>query len=449
MKIGLLNWEKMTTTLIISALTCGLMLVVVLKKPSVSISIKNKNFSVGTYWIVALIGAVALIVARSVSLGQVWRGITADTAINPIKILALFISMTALSVFLDEMGFFAYLAAKSVSGAKGQKSFFVKLFILVSVLTVFTSNDVIILTFTPFICCYAKNAGVNPVPYLVSEFVAANTFSLTFIIGNPTNIYLATFCGISFGKYFSVMVIPALLAGLTGFAVTYLVFRRQLSQPLQKTEAQAEIKDKPLLAVGLVALSSCTVLLAVSSYLGFEMWLISVVFALALIVVATVYSLIRGKKPAAVGKTLCRLPFELVPFVLSMFAIVLALDLHGVTEKIAMILDQGYASGLTYGLGSVVFANLINNIPMSVLFGAVTAYAPSHTALAVYSAIIGSNIGAFLTPVGALAGIMWLNILKEKEVKFTFRDFVKYGVVLALPVLAAAVGGLYLMLAVL
>jgi len=69
--------------------------------------------------------------------------------------------------------------------------------------------------------------------------------------------------------------------------------------------------------------------------------------------------------------------------------------------------------------------------------------------LAVYSAIIGSNIGAFLTPVGALAGIMWLNILKEKEVKFTFRDFVKYGVVLALPVLAAAVGGLYLMLAVL
>ncbi|MBO5775955.1 MAG: anion permease, partial [Clostridia bacterium] len=258
----------MIATLIISALTCALMLVVVLKKPSVSIKIKNKNFSVGTYWIVALVGAITLIVARSVSLSQVWRGITADTAINPIKILALFISMTALSVFLDEMNFFAYLAAKSVSGAREQKRFFIKLYILVSVHTVFTSNDVIILTFTPFICCYAKNAGVNPVPYLVSEFVAANTFSLTFIIGNPTNIYLATFCGIGFGRYFLVMAVPALLAGLTGFVITYLIFHRQLSQPLQKTDTQVEIKDKPLLVVGLIALGSCTVLLAISSYLG-------------------------------------------------------------------------------------------------------------------------------------------------------------------------------------
>ena len=38
----------------------------------------------------------------------------------------------------------------------------------------------------------AKNASINPIPYLAAEFVAANTWSMALIIGNPTNIYLVT-----------------------------------------------------------------------------------------------------------------------------------------------------------------------------------------------------------------------------------------------------------------
>ena len=92
------------------------------------------------------------------------------------SILVLFLSMTALSVFLDEIGFFRYLAGAAIrfAGEKQTVLFYV-LYALVSVLTVFTSNDVIILTFTPFICYFTRCAGIDPLPYLVSEFVAANT----------------------------------------------------------------------------------------------------------------------------------------------------------------------------------------------------------------------------------------------------------------------------------
>ena len=61
--------------------------------------------------------------------------------------------------------------------------------------------------------------------------------------------------------------------------------------------------------------------------------------------------------------------------------------------------------------------------------------------------VIGSNLGAFFTPVGALAGIMWSGILKRHGVKFGYGDFLKMGVTVALPALAAALGGLYLSLA--
>ncbi|UKI48946.1 MAG: hypothetical protein L6U99_08950 [Clostridium sp.] len=35
-----------------------------------------------------------------------------------------------------------------------------------------------------------KRSKINPLPYLLMEFFAANTLSMALIIGNPTNIYL-------------------------------------------------------------------------------------------------------------------------------------------------------------------------------------------------------------------------------------------------------------------
>lgn len=54
---------------------------------------------------------------------------------------------------------------------------------------------------------------------------------------------------------------------------------------------------------------------------------------------------------------------------------------------------------------------------------------------AVYASIIGSNIGAFLTPIGALAGIMFTGLVNENNVRYTFIDFIKYGAIISLPVL--------------
>lgn len=50
-----------------------------------------------------------------------------------------------------------------------------------------------------------------------------------------------------------------------------------------------------------------------------------------------------------------------------------------------------------------------------------------------------------LTPVASMSAMMWLSIVKHKNVNFRFKDFVKKGVVLFLPTLAAALAGLYIM----
>jgi arsenical pump membrane protein len=67
---------------------------------------------------------------------------------------------------------------------------------------------------------------------------------------------------------------------------------------------------------------------------------------------------------------------------------------------------------------------------MSVFFEGVIA---GQSLPALYGAIIGSNVGAFITPVGALAGIMWTKILADYDVKLPFLKFVAYGSCVALP----------------
>ena len=57
-----------------------------------------------------------------------------------------------------------------------------------------------------------------------------------------------------------------------------------------------------------------------------------------------------------------------------------------------------------------------------------------------YSLIIGSNLGANLTIIGALAGIMWAKILERKDHGIGYGVFAKVGfLVTPLVILAACV----------
>lgn len=425
----------MALSLVIGGLTCAGIILSVLFMPQ----IKIKRFTLSTYCLCALAGAACVLIFGCVSPSGVLQGLSTNSEVNPIKILVLFICMTLLSVFLDEAGFFEWLASVTLSHAgHSQKRLFLLLFVTVSVLTVFTSNDIVILTFTPFICRFAAHAGVDPVPYLVSEFVAANTWSMALIIGNPTNIYVASSVGMDFISYFKVMALPAAAAGITAYAVLRLIFRKRLASPIEPREVKATITDKFSAVTGGIILASCTLVMAVGSYFGLEMWLVALISAALLYAISLFYALVRRRRPAELIGCTKRAPFVLVPFVLSMFIIVLALKENGVITLAANAFGSDHAV-LKYGVASFFVSDITNNIPMSVLFAPIVNSAQPAVRLgAAYGTVIGSNIGAFLTPVGALAGIMWMSLLKQYDVRFTFARFVEYGAATSLPVLSAA-----------
>ena len=405
-----------------------------------------KHASVRIYWMAPLVGAAILLLCGRITPAEAVTGLLAPSAVNPVKILVLFFSMTLMSVFLDEAGFFRYLASAVLRRAgTSQKKLFVLLYLAVSVLTLFTSNDIVVLTFTPFICYFAKNAEIDPVPYLFAEFVAANTWSMGLIIGNPTNIYLAAGNGIGFAEYLRVMVLPTLCGGAVSFAVLWLLFHRRLQAPLKPQAEELSLSDRPTVALGLLALSSCIVFLVLSSYLEMDMWLIAMDACVLLYAIAIPELLLRRRGMGLVTRSLHRAPYDVIPFVLSMFVLVMALGKVGATDALGtLILGRGelWKSGVT----SFLAANLLNNIPMSVLYSTVVTAGGAASVPALYAAVIGSNIGAFFTPMGALAGIMWMALLEQHKVELSFGKFVLYGAAISIPALLAALGGLCIVL---
>ena len=436
----------MVATLVISGITFALLGTSMFLFPSFHI----KKLKIDTYWIIALIGALILLASTLVPIKEVGHQLFSDEAINPLKVLILFFSMTLLSAFLDETGLFKAIATFASNKAKSsQFALFLSFYALTSILTIFTSNDVVILTLTPFLCFFAKHAKINPLPYLLAEFVAANTYSMFLIIGNPTNIYLASMAGIPFFEYMKVMAIPTIFAGIVELGLLLLLFHKQLRKPLETKEEHYKIEDKADLWIGVAHLGVTLVLLSISNFLHWQMWLITLIAAISLLISVSFLHLFTHHNFNDLGHTFTHLPYPLIPFFLSMFVIVVGFNYQGISAALSNVLGSQNPI-FVYGYSSFFMANLINNIPMSILYASLPVGLEGSAQIsAIYATIIGSNIGAFLTPLGALAGIMFSGLLNQYEVKFSFFDFVKYGFVIALPTITVALLGLWLSLSVL
>ncbi|MCQ2771932.1 MAG: hypothetical protein MJ238_01460 [Bacilli bacterium] len=72
----------MIAALIITIITIILLITSVLFYPTIKIG----KIHLGTYWIVSLLGAVALLIAGSTNFYSIYEAFTSETEVNPLKI---------------------------------------------------------------------------------------------------------------------------------------------------------------------------------------------------------------------------------------------------------------------------------------------------------------------------------------------------------------------------
>lgn len=411
----------------------GITLVVMLLSIIFDFKIKIGKVKLGAYWVTCFIGSIICIACGFISTESLKNVFVSSANINPLKILIIFLSCTSMSVLLDKIGFFKYIAQLALKKAKSSqtKLFFVFSFIVV-LLTIFTSNDILILTFTPFICYFTKRAKIDATPYIVSEFVMANAWSMFFYIDNPTNIYLCTNFGITFLEYTAKMFLPTIVAGGVSLLLVYLLFRKKLKQKIEIEDEEIIKPNFKLISIGLSGLGAMIIMMIICPYIGLDIWYIPLICAALTYLATLIYLLATKQKLTIMGNSFKSLPYELVPFLISMAILVGTLTDIGFINFFANALSGNHF--IVIGIFAFLIGNLINNIPMSMLFTSVLANMP-FALNNIYAVVISSNLCAFLTPVGALAGIMFMKILKENEVKFSFAKFILYGLIISLPTL--------------
>lgn len=304
------------------------------------LNVKLGKVKIGLYWVIPLVIAVILLLAKGVDASAVWAQFTSKDAMNPLKILVLFLSMTGLSVYLDEIGFFRWLANATL-----KKQAQVRKIVFSALHRHFRSHrfhvkrryhthvHAIYLLFCEKLRDRPRAVhrhGIRCGKHL--EYAVYNRQSDKYL---PCHDIRRRICAIS-----QMMAIPTVFAGLCSLAILYALFAKKLKEPLKPHEQDEKIDDKPCLIIGLVGLFVCTVMLAISSYIGVEMWLVSLVACAGVLLICSIVTLCEKKSLKPIGKTIARLPWQLVPFLLSMFVIVLSLSECGITEKIAASLQK-------------------------------------------------------------------------------------------------------------
>ncbi|CEP03732.1 Citrate transporter-like domain-containing protein [Plasmodiophora brassicae] len=380
--------------------------------------------------------SVALLLATgAVTLDNVVHAIVGDAMLAPYTVIILFLSLAYVCMSLNETGVLHTISRAVIDSAgTSYMRLFASVFVLCSLLTVFTSNDIVILTVTPIICHLCERKALDPGPLLFAQFLSTNTASAALLISNPTNIIIGVAFGLDFNSYIRVMIIPAMIATGTLFVFLVLYVRRDFryqqhllaqedAPPRPFEDCHRPQHDRSITVVAVVVFLSTLLALVLSPWCQLDLWVICLVAAVVMVVADAVY-VRRLSRVQAICK---QLPWSIVPFVSGMFVIVGGLEANGFSKSAATALGTMFANANVFSatlvamVVSVLACNLINNQPMSILAVSIMKQNEFRAALpdrlwsaTVFAAIAGSNFGANLSMVGSLAGVMWTGMLRDQ-----------------------------------
>ncbi|WP_219837857.1 ArsB/NhaD family transporter [Paenibacillus sp. R14(2021)] len=401
--------------------------------------------------ITALIGAALLFAARLLVPGDaayIWSFVW-DATFSLIGIM-LFTSL------LDANGFFRWAALHIVHRFHHkQLQLLTGLCTLAACITVFFNNDGTVLIMIPIVLevtALLRLTRKARIAFLLGVGLMADTASAPLMMSNLTNILTADFFHITFGEYARTMLIPGLVSIAATIGVTTAFFGKSVHAQERRSEAPRRFEE-PNSAIANRKLFLLSWLIIAAMLAGY---LLAGKVGIPVAYVALGGAAVQWIASAAAGmgnfrSTLRGTPWLIVVFALSMNLIVYSLYVHGAADwlpkAIAPMTDQGVFVGI---LGSGALFSLLsaalNNLP-AVLVSSLAIHESGGPHYLPFASLLGTSVGAKLTPIGSLATLLWLQLLRKGGIDMSWREYVKVGVAMTLPILLCALLSLWLLFA--
>jgi len=380
----------------------------------------------------ATLGASLMIVAGLAGLADVGQA-ARDTA----GIMVFLVGMMIVATVADEAGFFEWVAAGAIRSAKGRgRLLYVYLYLLGAMITLFLSLDVTAIIFTPIVCALALRLRLKPLPFVLSSAFVANSASLVLPVSNLTNMLVYDLLGIDFWAFVRHLVLPNLVALGINLGVFLLLFRKQIPR-LYSMEKQAEPEvNQQFRVVAGLGLGLVVVGLLIAGFAGWPLWTVAVLGAVGLSGIGLWWGQID------VGTLRRGIAWQLPFFVVGMYVVVAAVNRVALSALWTDLLSTCQAhqgvGALVLAFGTGAGANLVNNLPMSlVAIGALKTLGAGHDVLS-FAALIGTNLGPNVTVFGSLATMLILQSARRRGIQVSAGEYLRIGVLTTPPMILAA-----------
>jgi arsenical pump membrane protein len=234
--------------------------------------------------------------------------------------------------------------------------------------------------------------------------------------------------------FLRLLFVPCVVVIAINFAIFFLLYRSQLQGTFKLERlpsADEAVKHRGYFRYTLWVLAVLAPSYVIASAFQVPLSAIAIAGAL-LLMTGALYWKRTTLQEAARG-----ISWSIFGFIAGMFVVVRAIEDTGLTVKFGNLLLR-FSGGTSFGavmvgtFGSALGTNLINNVPMAVVMnsslGSMQHAAPAIRNGFVAATIFGCDLGPNLTTVGSLATMLWLLILRERDVEVSGLDYFKMGV---------------------
>ena len=357
------------------------------------------------------------------------------------NVIFLLVSMMIIVNIATKSGMFNWVANEMLKATKGHpKMILFALAAFTAIVSAFLDNVTTVILIMPVTFVIAEKLDINPVPFLITEFVASNIGGTATLIGDPPNIIIGSAAGFSFMDFLNELTGIVTVIFLVVVSIMLFIYRKQMVATPERMAEVAQLDNSKTITDKNLMIRSLIVLFLV--ILGFVTHDIThIQTCVCAMLGASV--LLLFEKPT---KILESVEWTTIFFFIGLFIIIGGLEASGgiaVMAKWLLNVTHGSESATAMVIlwGSGILSGIIDNIPytatMAPMIATIQSQMGADYAFPLWWCLsLGACLGGNMTIIGAAANVIVTEAAAARGHKIEFMKYLGYGILVTFVSLA-------------
>ena len=383
-----------------------------------------------------------------------------EAAIRAIDMNVIFLLMGMMIIvgILKNTGIFQWTAYKCYELARGNVMVLaIILMTFTAVSSAFLDNVTTMLLLTPVSIEIALSLGISPLALLIPEVIASNVGGTATLIGDPPNIMIGSYAGLTFGQFVINLTPVCVISMIVLFVYNKFFYGREYMKAkvtdirahIAKLREEYQITDHNLLTVGLLVMGIVILMFLSHGVLHMEVSIAALFGASVLFTYG-----ILTKKVDLLHLIEKDIEWPTLLFFMFLFILVGAVEEAGLLDLIADWVFELAKGDLVISICLILWvaaiaSAFVDNIPFTATMLPIVAYLTkvipgAESGVLWWALAFGACFGGNGTMIGASANVVTMGIAESAGYPIRFFGFMKVAFIYM--VISVAIANVWLLL---